>query len=184
MAKSKNPDDENRLFEFETPSPTLDGATASDSEPNRKQFIAKQLKRFGQLKSPPRDELQAHELYRPLLELSNVSIVQFVDGWIEEKREWPKPADVYDFSRQLSRNKRYEPNHKPHEIVCTKCLDVGCYVKDGRQVRCDCVVGQEFDPTLFDGPSGGGAGTASRRPSHDLAHLLRPPSSGKPRRRK
>lgn len=184
MAKSKTPDDKNRLFEFETPSPTLHGATASDSsEPNRDLFIAEQLKRFGQLKSPPRDGLQARELYRPLRELSNVSIVQFVDGWLEEKREWPKPADVYDFSRQLSRNKRYEPNHKPHEIVCTKCLDVGCYVKDGRQVRCDCVVGQELDPTLFDGlPSGGSAG-ADRRPSHNLADLLSP-RSGKPRRRK
>jgi hypothetical protein len=180
----KNGPSKNLLLGFEEPATTGSSSAPCSAAVALEEFITEQLQRLGQLDRPPRKIEQAAELRTALRKYpSRTAIQNFLDGWLEEQHEWPKPADLYTYLRQISRNPQYigQPKARP-AIFCHICKDVGCYEKDTRQVRCDCIVGQELDPGMFDGPTDD---RAIRRPTKDLANILalRPPAR-KPSRRK
>jgi hypothetical protein len=158
-------------------------------------FITEQLRRPGQLAQPPRTKEQGEELRRALRKFSSrAAVIAFFDDWLEEHAAWPKPVDFYQKLRQLCRDARdAKKEYEKPTVSCPKCRDVGCFVDDatGESVRCDCFIGQELDPSLFDAPASLGRSRrdpkgAAKADAKDLAAILmgKRPTRGKGRSRR
>ena len=116
-------------------------------------FATDQIARLSQLRGFPRDEKALDELVLALRGAnSEKQAEEVVDLWIRgvEHMACPEPADIRLAVHSAKQAAIEYTLDKNVGELCARCQSLGHFLSEGKQVRCDCIAGQEFPQNLLD----------------------------------